>query len=296
LDGVGPGLVLTALLDRLGMSLHRAPAVALYTGLSGNHVLEDGRVVSSLPVAVGNLFFLQGVSVPTFGTDGALWSLANEFWYYMLFPLVLVAVHRRTPPLNRLLHGALFFAVAWLLRDSILASFPIWLLGALLAAVPAPKLGAAGPWIRSLAISVYVPLLYAFARSPRFQVAFRDDLLGLATFVFLWILLSASHPAAANSPATRCTRVLARFSYTLYVAHTPMLVLIAALLLGPTRWLPDGPHVAAGLSVLAFTLALCLLLATQTEFRTDTLRAAIERRFHTRSRPMRTILQANLPA
>jgi peptidoglycan/LPS O-acetylase OafA/YrhL len=125
-----------------------------------------------------------------------------------------------------------------------------------------------------------VPLFYAFARAPSFQVAVRDDLLGLATFVFLWILLSASHPASTNSPATRCTRLLARFSYTLYVAHTPMLVLIAALLLGPTRWLPDGPHVAIGLVILFLVLALCLLLASQTEFRTDALRNAMERRLH----------------
>ncbi len=275
-----PGLVLTALLDRIGMSLHRAPAAALYSGLSGNHLLGDVHALSSPLIGLANLLFLQGISVPTFGSDGALWSLANEFWYYMLFPLAFVAVRRQTAWESRVLHASLFVAAAWLLRHSVLGDFPIWLLGTLLAVLPVPRFGAAGPWIRWLAVALYVPLFYAFARAPSFQVAVRDDLLGLATFVFLWILLSASHPASTNSPATRCTRLLARFSYTLYVAHTPMLVLIAALLLGPTRWLPDGPHVAIGLVILFLVLALCLLLASQTEFRTDALRNAMERRLH----------------
>jgi peptidoglycan/LPS O-acetylase OafA/YrhL len=36
---------------------------------------------------VGNLAFLQTIAVPIFGTNGPMWSLANEFWYYLIFPL-----------------------------------------------------------------------------------------------------------------------------------------------------------------------------------------------------------------
>ena len=41
----------------------------------------------------GNLVFLQTILVPTYGTNALLWSLANEFWYYMLFPLLAVLIH-----------------------------------------------------------------------------------------------------------------------------------------------------------------------------------------------------------
>ena len=39
-----------------------------------------------------NAFFLQTIVGPTLGSNGPLWSLAYEWWYYVLFPLVLAAV------------------------------------------------------------------------------------------------------------------------------------------------------------------------------------------------------------
>ena len=36
----------------------------------------------SAKIFLGNLLFLQTILVPPFGSDGPLWSLANEFWYY----------------------------------------------------------------------------------------------------------------------------------------------------------------------------------------------------------------------
>ncbi len=39
-----------------------------------------------------NGLFLQTILGPTYGSNGPLWSLAYEWWYYILFPLVLAAV------------------------------------------------------------------------------------------------------------------------------------------------------------------------------------------------------------
>ena len=44
----------------------------------------------------GNLVGLQTISVPNFGRNYALWSLANETWYYVLFPLLLLAFRCNT--------------------------------------------------------------------------------------------------------------------------------------------------------------------------------------------------------
>jgi peptidoglycan/LPS O-acetylase OafA/YrhL len=43
----------------------------------------------SVTALAGNLAALQTVSVPQFGGNYPLWSLANEGWYYLLFPLLL---------------------------------------------------------------------------------------------------------------------------------------------------------------------------------------------------------------
>jgi peptidoglycan/LPS O-acetylase OafA/YrhL len=39
-----------------------------------------------------NAFFLQTIAGPPFGSNGPLWSLAYEWWYYILFPVALAAV------------------------------------------------------------------------------------------------------------------------------------------------------------------------------------------------------------
>ena len=39
-----------------------------------------------------NAFFLQTIAGPTFGSNGPLWSLSYEWWYYVLFPMVLAAL------------------------------------------------------------------------------------------------------------------------------------------------------------------------------------------------------------
>jgi peptidoglycan/LPS O-acetylase OafA/YrhL len=41
---------------------------------------------------LGNALFLQTIAGPTFGSNGPLWSLAYEWWYYILFPVALAAV------------------------------------------------------------------------------------------------------------------------------------------------------------------------------------------------------------
>ena len=45
----------------------------------------------SLSTLLGNLVGLQTLVVPPFGENFPLWSLANETWYYVLFPLLVIA-------------------------------------------------------------------------------------------------------------------------------------------------------------------------------------------------------------
>ncbi len=47
---------------------------------------------SRLPVLLCNAAFLQTAACPQFAANGALWSLFNEFWYYMLFPPLALAL------------------------------------------------------------------------------------------------------------------------------------------------------------------------------------------------------------
>ena len=42
----------------------------------------------------GSLFFLQGIYTKPYGSDGPLWSLSYEFWFYILFPLIALLAKR----------------------------------------------------------------------------------------------------------------------------------------------------------------------------------------------------------
>lgn len=269
---VVPGLLVCAACDTLGLHLHRAPG--LYSGLGINHITPDVRALRTMPIFLGNLFFVQGIRVPMFGSDGALWSLANEFWYYVLFPLGLFAALRGSWA-RRLICAGLFAAVWWFLNIPVLIAFPIWLLGVALFWMKPPSLrGSAARWAAG---GCYGLLLLFLARFRGLQGIASDAVLGLLTVPFLWILLSARDRASPEAAGVRWSRLLARGSFTLYVVHTPILVLLASLLVGDGRWTPTLPRVGVALLVLAATLLLSYGLAAVTEFRTDAVRGWVER-------------------
>ena len=101
-----PALVLGALLDFSGVHLHLAPA--LYAGQTGTHMLGNVATALHADTFFGNLFFLQTILVSTFGSNGPLWSLANEFGYYVLFPCAFLALRKGTSLSARILHVLVF--------------------------------------------------------------------------------------------------------------------------------------------------------------------------------------------
>lgn len=280
-----PGLLLTAVLDAAGTHIHRLPASLLYGGSYPNHMTGNVAYHEGWVTGFGNILFLQGIKVQTFGSDGALWSLANEFWYYVLFPLGYIAFRSKSSRKTRVVSTVLFLAVAMWLPHGILVGFPIWLLGAVLTRLRPPAFRAAGRWFAS---AVYMVLFFGFARLPSLQGAWADPALGLITLGWLWLLLSASDTPAMNGLRTKSARSLARFSFTLYVVHTPILMLFAALTLPVTRWQPRGAVLLQGAVFLVITLTAAWLIASITEFQTDRLRGRIEHRLKLQVAPLRT--------
>jgi peptidoglycan/LPS O-acetylase OafA/YrhL len=265
-----PALLLGAALDFAGLHFHLAPA--LYAGQTGTHMMNHVPETFRASAFWGNLFFLQGILVTTFGSNTPLWSLSNEFWYYVLFPCVFLTFRRGTPGPFRVLNAVIFFLFAWFVGGSILLLFPLWLLGTVLAVIPAPS---AGPKIRVGAALLYCPILFFLAKTSMVKGLFSDYILGAATFVFLWLLLSAKDVAPASKWVS-AFRGSARFSYTLYLVHVPLLVLLTALLGAEIRWQPDIRHLLYGFPLLLLTIGYAYAVASMTEFRTDKVRSWVE--------------------
>lgn len=279
-----PALLLGLFWDRLGMSLGHAPG--LYLGKGPNQLLPyDVSAYLSPMTFLGNLFFLQTIAVHALGSNGALWSLANEFWYYILFPLGYFGLRPSSAWRERAVCGLLFAGAAYLVGFEILALFPIWLAGAALVVLPKPGFSeAAGRWLRPVAVMVYAPLPIFLSRKTDVLLWKRDYLLTAATVLLLWILQSANRPSNARSLRVRATRTLARFSYSLYALHTPLLIFLASVAEGDSRWVPTPAHAALGVAILATLLAYAWMLAAVTEFRTDAVRRWLEVTFGMRSR------------
>jgi len=269
-----PGLVLCLVWDRIGAALGTVPwsHFANQTGHAPLYATPDDGVIAF----IGNLLFVQEVLVPAFGTDGPLWSLANEFWYYILFPLGLIAVLPTSRLRTRLINTALVVVLGIWLGPTLLPLFPIWLLGAVLLIFPQLPFGTSVRW---LAAAAYVPIIFLCTHLYDSLRIGSDYLLAGATTLFLWTLLSASRKAQPDTVKVRFCRGLARFSYTLYVVHLPLLTLIAALIVGDQRWQPTLPHIAAASSVLAVTIGFAYAIASLTEFHTESARRCLERRF-----------------
>lgn len=150
-----PALVLGAALDFIGTHYVRGP---VYT--PGYAYVVPYTLKTSLTPAVflGNLEFLQTITVPELGTNGPLWSLANEFWYYVAFPCAMIAISGKFKPFHRILAASLGVAVFVLVRGPILSLFGVWLVGAAVALVPRaalPRWTVAVAWAAVFAALVY---------------------------------------------------------------------------------------------------------------------------------------------
>ena len=175
----------------------------------------------------GNLVGLQGVLVPNFGGNFPLWSLCNETWYYVMFPLlVLLFTSGRSVP--RLACAAALVLLAAALPYALTLYFSIWLLGVVFSRIRIEcGIGARCAWLVLLAaLSVYYRL--TGVNDDLGPASFFQDL--VCSLVFLVFLSSLQFKAAPASklvrPVARFGKFFADFSFSLYVLHVPLIALL----------------------------------------------------------------------
>jgi peptidoglycan/LPS O-acetylase OafA/YrhL len=235
--------------------------------------------------AAWSLANLQTVLGEALGSNHPLWSLAYEWWYYLLCPAVLFALWPGTPTRTRLAAIACAIGLIALLPRARLAYGALWTIG--LAASQAPRLRwGAWPGLAALAgtawlVSADAPrlALHAFLglRPPLVQFACDAALAGATALVILGI-----RPGPALIGAAWHKR-LADFSYSLYAGHHPFLLLVVAALQVQGGFAFRG---AADLTALALAALLTLAayayalgLAAISERHTAAVRNWLLRRF-----------------
>ena len=225
---------------------------------------------------LGNVFFLQRILVPTFGSNGPVWSISYEFVYYLAYPLLLGSLVALR---GRVLLGSVSVALAGGLLvfagSDISASFVIWLFG-----VAAYFLFKKAPWPARWAIPGFlggVLLLLACIVGSRsgldLGAVVWEFPIGIACALAVYAGLSAE-PSERLTQILRPLQGLSAVSYSVYLLHMPLLVFIASLLFtsNADRWDPDFAHLAVAVPIAILVFGYCLLVWFFTEYRTLALR------------------------
>jgi peptidoglycan/LPS O-acetylase OafA/YrhL len=224
----------------------------IYASDHYNVTLPHRIITMITPVIwVGNLFSLQGIFVPTLGSNGPLWSLANEWWYYILYPLAILPIVNRNLSIKSIAYVCLCIMILTILTPSIRWLFLVWLMGACIVFLPQLK---AKVWHIGLCGTLLVFWL-AFGALNLFGGVYVDLARYMTGFLAasLIYLISCRKAALVNGIYARCTHFLASISYTLYLTHMPFIVFVTAFLI------QDGPKLLPNLSSIAATIAIAIL-------------------------------------
>ncbi len=273
-----PGLLLGLFWDLAGSSLF-AP-----TGIYMHPVSDLGAAIPAHNLTVGtlfgNLFFLQTIFCPTFGSNGPLWSLANEFWYYALFPVVLSAALAWAKRYMRVAipSTALAFSLIFFLGLDKFMGFLIWMAGCILVFAYSRLRLRSNPWKAVYVVGSSLALCGTLveARTSNSAVLGSDLAVGIAFTLFLFGILQLE-VGANGAHYSGAAHRFAGFSYSLYVLHFPLLLFLRSWVVSPERWKPSGIKMfyatLIGLGVLSFAWLISLF----TEHRTHEARRLLQR-------------------
>ena len=273
-----PALLLGGIFDSIGRYGIVAP---IYLGAQGTNTLTyDVGTHLSLSNLAGNLAFSQGILVAPFGSNGPLWSITNEFWYYVWFPLLYRLLCRRRPSIA----ASLLVLITMVAFRNLLPGFVCWLFGSLLFYVtqrpPQPFQTASG---RSMVVALTATILLFLGslvlwRIPQFTIESINDLAVSGSFALLLFVLIRYARTYPHWIAPLC-RYGAGSSYSLYVLHFPLVVLLAALFFTPsTRLPPSGGLLLSFVGIGFVAIVYGYGVSTVTEANTSKVRHWLKRK------------------
>ena len=221
-----PALVLTWIIDSIGIYLFKANA--LYGGYSDNYVLKyDVASRLNLETLFANMIYLQDIIYPTFGSNGALWSLAYEFWFYIIFPLLwfLFSSNKRNYKI------VVFTAIVTMFYFLGLKGFIyllIWLMGVLVYSLykeeDINKKIKQSRYKIILILAFICTLLMSFVCRTWGLIA--DLFLGISFGLLLLVILNSKEISSIY--LRKIATFIANISFSMYAIHLPILVLIIA--------------------------------------------------------------------
>ena len=277
---IAPALFVTLAFDMLGRSLFADSGVYDWPIFKGHF---------TTPLFLANLANLQNIAVDYFGTNGPLWSLACEFWYYITFPLLLLPLGRNYSPVLR--YGGFALGLVLVVALSIPQSwfkfgYILWVMGAIATLAPRPIIRSR--WISLAIYAVVVILIRLLVRGPNLAahpwLMDAADIVGSALFIVVILSFRFGPHEGMSLFRPKIHKTLADFSFSLYSIHVPMLIFARAAvghILG-RDWalqLATPQHYASATAIMAATIASAYVFSRFTEAKTSAARRALRRIF-----------------
>ncbi|WP_180955109.1 acyltransferase family protein [Peribacillus deserti] len=188
---------------------------------------------------LGNVFFLQGIEFETYGLNGPLWSLNYEFWYYVLFPCLLLMIYSNRT-ITKIIYFMIFLAISFFIGQRIMLYFLIWLLGAVIPLIKPLAIESKKSKILIFSFtiilaftSLYLVYYLLGINNPTFQGTgkqFVADLsVGASFALLLFVVVSFfNNNDGSKNKISSLGKELAGFSYTLYLTHYPLVYFYSA--------------------------------------------------------------------
>jgi len=220
-----PCLVIGFILDKVGLSNFGDSLV--YQGNYPSFPLPDTTYKLSAAVFAGNLFFMQTILVPTFGTNGPLWSLCNEFWYYVIFPLLYFGITISKKLFLKITLVVFAAGLLYLVGSKISLSFMIWLFGGIsyYISIKASKNILNNSFLRYGLATVFL-LVIVFTRSKFLPGLFNNYSVGIVFALLIPFLININ---IKNRVGKWVSTYLSDISFTLYLSHLPFVFFITSI-------------------------------------------------------------------
>lgn len=223
-----PALILTALIDLYLAAYH--PSVLAGEDFSELRSWPNNEYSSSLLTLLLNMLFLQNILGTVFGSNAPLWSLSNEFWYYMLFPLLMISFGYVSLARNKRLMSFAALILIGILSFHLISGFIIWLFGVLVYVhYEKSSLSSSKGFLVTALLLFLLSLVVSKTNIVQAITPVSSDMIvGISISVLLFSLKEKNAPKRLRVLISKISRWLSEISYSLYLFHYPLVLVIYA--------------------------------------------------------------------